>query len=188
MAAARELRYNSRSAVYGDLAYDLDREVRERALRHAGEAPRHQTAVEAVPKAKPRVRSLSKAQVRQRQKVSVLSVLGVGAAIGLAVMVLMGYIQLTIISDEVVSLQNQLEELQTENVTLTAQHEQMFDLATVKEVAEAAGMSKRSSQIYYIDLSEGDSAVVYQQEESNLLSRLLTSLNHGIYAVVEYFE
>ena len=179
MAAARELRYNSRSAVYGDLAYDLDREVRERALRHAGEAPRHQTAVEAVPKA----------QVRQRQKVSVLSVLGVGAAIGLAVMVLMGYIQLTIISDEVVSLQNQLEELQTENVTLTAQHEQMFDLATVKEVAEAAGMSKpSSSQIYYIDLSEGDSAVVYQQEESNLLSRLLTSLNHGIYAVVEYFE
>lgn len=189
LAAARELRYNSRSAVYGDLAYDLDREVRERALRHAGEAPRHQTAVEAVPKAKPRVRSLSKAQVRQRQKVSVLSVLGVGAAIGLAVMVLMGYIQLTIISDEVVSLQNQLEELQTENVTLTAQHEQMFDLATVKEVAEAAGMSKpSSSQIYYIDLSEGDSAVVYQQEESNLLSRLLTSLNHGIYAVVEYFE
>lgn len=189
MAAARELRYNSRSAVYGDLAYDLDREVRERALRHAGEALRHQTAVEAVPKAKPRVRSLSKAQVRQRQKVSVLSVLGVGAAIGLAVMVLMGYIQLTIISDEVVSLQNQLEELQTENVTLTAQHEQMFDLATVKEVAEAAGMSKpSSSQIYYIDLSEGDSAVVYQQEESNLLSRLLTSLNHGIYAVVEYFE
>ena len=189
LAAARELRYNSRSAVYGDLAYDLDREVRERALRHAGEAPRHQTAVEAVPKAKPRVRSLSKAQVRQRQKVSVLSVLGVGAANGLAVMVLMGYIQLPIISDEVVSLQNQLEELQTENVTLTAQHEQMFDLATVKEVAEAAGMSKpSSSQIYYIDLSEGDSAVVYQQEESNLLSRLLTSLNHGIYAVVEYFE
>ena len=189
LAVARELRYNSRRAVYGDLAYDLDREVRERALRHAGEAPRHQTAVEAVPKAKPRVRSLSKAQVRQRQKVSVLSVLGVGAAIGLAVMVLMGYIQLTIISDEVVSLQNQLEELQTENVTLTAQHEQMFDLATVKEVAEAAGMSKpSSSQIYYIDLSEGDSAVVYQQEESNLLSRLLTSLNHGIYAVVEYFE
>ena len=145
MAAARELRYNSRSAVYGDLAYDLDREVRERALRHAGEAPRHQTAVEAVPKAKPRVRSLSKAQVRQRQKVSVLSVLGVGAAIGLAVMVLMGYIQLTIISDEVVSLQNQLEELQTENVTLTAQHEQMFDLATVKEVAEAVGYTNPNS-------------------------------------------
>lgn len=191
MAAARELRYHSRGAVYGDLAYDLDREVREHALRHAGEAPRRQTAETetATPKARPRVRSLSKAQVRQRQKVSILSVLGVGAAIGLAVLLMMGYIQLTAISDEVVSLQDQLAELETENVALTAQHEQMFDLATVKEVAEAAGMSKpSSSQIYYIDLSEGDSAVVYQQEETNLLSRLLTSLNHGIYAVVEYFE
>lgn len=191
MAAARELRYHSRGAVYGDLAYDLDREVREHALRHAGEAPRRQTAETetAAHKARPRVRSLSKAQVRQRQKVSILSVLGVGAAIGLAVLLMMGYIQLTAISDEVVSLQDQLAELETENVALTAQHEQMFDLATVKEVAEAAGMSKpSSSQIYYIDLSEGDSAVVYQQEETNLLSRLLTSLNHGIYAVVEYFE
>ena len=189
LAAARELRYNSRRAVYGDLAYDLDREVRERALRHAGEAPRHQTAVEAVPKAKPRVRSLSKAQVRQRQKVSVLSVLGVGAAIGLAVMVLMGYIQLTIISDEVVSLQNQLEELQTENVTLTAQHEQMFDMATVKEVAAAAGMAKpTSSQITYLDLDSEDSAVVYRTETPSVFSRILSSLHHGVYAVVEYFD
>ena len=190
MAAVRELRYNSRGAVYGDLAYDLDREVREHALRHAGEAPRRQPAAEQpAPRTKPRVRSLSKAQARRRQKVSVLSVLGVGAAIGLAVMVMLGYIQLTAISDEVVSLQNRLAELETENVTLTAQHEQMFDPSTVKEVAEAAGMSKpSSSRIYYIDLSEGDSAVVYQREEHNLLSRLLTSLNHGIYAVVEYFE
>ena len=30
MAAARELRYTSRSAVYGDLAYDLDRAALER--------------------------------------------------------------------------------------------------------------------------------------------------------------
>ena len=45
-----------------------------------------------------------------------------------------------------------------------------------------------SSQIYYVDLSDGDSAVGYQQEEPGILSRLLTSLNHGIYAVVEYFD
>ena len=134
-------------------------------------------------------KGLTMEQVRQRQKVSVLSVLGVGAAIGLAVLVLMGYIQLTAISSQVVDLQEELEALETENVSLTAQHEQMFDLATVKEVAEAAGMSQpSSSQIYYIDLSRGDSAVVYQQEETNVLSRLLTSLNHGIYAVVEYFD
>ena len=105
------------------------------------------------------------------------------------VMLLLSYVQLTTLAADTVALKSELTVLQAENVSLTAQHEQMFDLATVKEVAEAAGMSKpSSSQIYYIDLSEGDSAVVYQQEESNLLSRLLTSLNHGIYAVVEYFE
>ena len=74
-------------------------------------------------------------------------------------------------------------------MALTARHEQMFDLSAVKEAAEAAGMSKPSgSQIYYIDLSRGDSAVVYQQKETSVLSRLLTSLNHGFYAVVEYFD
>ena len=50
-------------------------------------------------------------------------------------------------------------------------------------------MSKPSgSQIYYIDLNDGDSAVVYQQKEPDVLSRLLASLHHGVYAVVEYFE
>ena len=74
-------------------------------------------------------------------------------------------------------------------MALTTQHEQLFDLDAVKETAEAAGMSKpSSSQIYYVDLSDGDSVVVYQQEEPGILSRLLTSLNHGIYAVVEYFD
>jgi hypothetical protein len=50
-------------------------------------------------------------------------------------------------------------------------------------------MAKPSaSQVYYIDLSSGDSAVVYQTEDPSVLSRLLTSLNHGVYAVVEYFD
>ena len=166
--------------VYGNLAYDLDTLASQRQLEEAARPER-----QSQPQQAPRHRTAA----RPRQRVSPLALCAVGALAAMAVVLVMGYIQLTIISDVVVSLQNQLEELQTENVTLTAQHEQMFDLATVKEVAEAAGMSKpSSSQIYYIDLSEGDSAVVYQQEESNLLSRLLTSLNHGIYAVVEYFE
>ena len=186
-SAARELRYHSRNAVYGDLAYNLDLEVRERALRHAGETPRHQTAAQAAEK--PQVRRIAQTRVRQRQHLSLLSVVGFGAVATLAVLVLMSYIQLTALSADMVSLQSQLSQLKTENVSLTAQHEEMFDLDTVKEAAEAAGMSKPSnSQIYYVDLSDGDSAVVYQQEEPGVLSRLLTSLNHGIYAVVEYFD
>ena len=184
-SAAREYRYAHREfSTNGSLARDLDWAVRERELEHAGEVPRHERT-----QAAPKVYHKEQVLVRERQALPVLSVLGVTAVAVAAVMLLLSYVQLTTLAADTVALKSELTVLQAENVSLTAQHEQMFDLATVKEVAEAAGMSKpSSSQIYYIDLSEGDSAVVYQQEESNLLSRLLTSLNHGIYAVVEYFE
>lgn len=184
-SAAREQPYKSRYAVNGSLAYDLDWEVRERELRHAGEAPRRREAV----KEQPKTREAAQPLVRQRQHVSPLSVAGVGAVIGLAVLVLMSYIQLTMLSADTVSLKKELATLETEHVTLTAQYEQMFDLTTVKETAEAAGMGKPSaSQVCYIDLSEGDSAVVYQQQDPSALSRLAASLDHSIYAVVEYFD
>lgn len=184
-SAARDLRYQSRYPVNGSLAYDLDFEVRERELRHAGEAPRRRETV----KEQPKVRTEAQVQVRERQKVSLLTVAGFAAVVVLAVMVLMSYIQLMELSAGTVELKQQLATLETENVTLTAQYEQMFDRATVKEAAEAAGMTKPSaSQVYYIDLSNGDNAVVYQKEEPSVLSRLLTSLNHGVYAVVEYFD
>ena len=184
-SAAREYRYAHREfSTNGSLARDLDWAVRERELEHAGEVPRHERT-----QAAPKVYHKEQVLVRERHAIPVLSVLGVTAVAVAAVMLLLSYVQLTTLAADTVALKSELTVLQAENVSLTAQHEQMFDLATVKEVAEAAGMSKpSSSQIYYIDLSEGDSAVVYQQEESNLLSRLLTSLNHGIYAVVEYFE
>jgi len=182
-ATTRELRYHRGGAVVGDLAFDLDREVREHELNHAGEAPARREA------AAPRVRSISHVQVRERQHVSFVAVAGFFAVAALAVLVLMSYVQLTQISSSVVDLQSQLTALETENVTLTAQYEKMYDLSTVKEAAEAAGMTKpSSSQVYYVDLSKGDSAVVYQQKDPNVLNRLLTSLHHGVYTVVEYFE
>lgn len=186
-SAARELRYGG-GAVYGDLAYDLGWEELEHNLRHAGELPRQQEAAE-VRAEQPKVRRAEKVQVRQKQKLSLFAVLGFGAVAVMAVMLLFHYIQLTQLSTEVVSLKRELAVLETEHVTLTTQYERMYDLETVKAAAEAAGMSKpSSSQIFYIDLSDGDSAVVYQTEEPDILSRLLTSLNHGVYAVVEYFN
>ena len=133
-SAAKDLRYNHRNAVYGSLAYDLDRELRERELGHAGEAPlQREVALE-----RPKVRSVSKVQVRQRQHLSAFSVVGFAAVAALAVLVLMSYIQLTALSSQTVALKKQLSALETENVTLTAQYERMFDRNTVKEAAEAA--------------------------------------------------
>ena len=184
-STAKELYYNSRNAVNGSLAYDLEWDLRQRELSHAGELPRHRETVQEKPKVQEKV----KVQVRERQRVSVLAVAGFAVFLGMMILMLMSYVQLTMISSETVELQSQLSELKTENVRLTAKYEQIFDMAAVKEAAEAAGMSKpSSSQICYIDLSDGDSAVVYQKEDPSVMSQLLTSMNHGIYAVVEYFE
>ena len=97
-SAAKDLRYNHRNAVYGSLAYDLDRELRERELGHAGEAPlQREVALE-----RPKVRSVSKVQTRERQHLSAFSVVGFTAVAALAVLVLMSYIQLTALSAETV--------------------------------------------------------------------------------------
>lgn len=181
-ATARDLRYRQTGhAVNGSLAYDLDWAVRERELRHAGEAPRVRENVreEAVP----RVR------VRERQRVSPVAVAGFAAVIVMAVALLMSYIQLTAVAADTVALKKELAALETEHRTLTAEYEQMFDLTTVREAAEAAGMSKPSaSQICYLDLTGGDSAVVYHKEKTTVLSHVLTSMNQGVHAVVEYFN
>ena len=104
-------------------------------------------------------------------------------------MVIEGKIQLTAVAADTVALKEELAVLETENKTLKAEYEQMFDLATVREAAEAAGMSKPSaSQICYLDLTGGDSAVVYRKEESSVLTHVLTSMNQGVHAVVEYFN
>ena len=179
-SAAREYRYAHREfSTNGSLARDLDWAVRERELEHAGEVPRHERT-----QAAPKVYHKEQVLVRERQAIPVLSVLGVTAVAVAAVMLLLSYVQLTTLA-----LKSELTVLQAENVSLTAQHEQMFDMATVKEVAAAAGMAKpTSSQITYLDLDSEDSAVVYRTETPSVFSRILSSLHHGVYAVVEYFD
>lgn len=136
-----------------------------------------------------RIRAIPRVELRQRQHVSAFSVFGSILVMGMAVLVLVGHIQLTVLSSDTVALKEELEELESQNVILTAQYERMFDLTTVREAAEAAGMSKpSSSQICYLDISGGDSAVVYQKEEDSVFDRVLAALNHGVYSVVEYFQ
>ena len=180
-SAARDLRY--RQSVDGSLARELDWAVRDRELRHAGEAPRRRE------RETERIRAIPRVELRQRQHVSLFSVFGSILVMGMAVLVLVGHIQLTVLSSDTVALKEELEELESQNVILTAQYERMFDLTTVREAAEAAGMSKpSSSQICYLDISGGDSAVVYQKEEDSVFDRVLAALNHGVYSVVEYFQ
>lgn len=188
-SATRELQYRNRYQVNGSSAYELDWEDRQRELDHAGEARRYREEQRRQEQAVKKVRSTTRVQVREAQHVSAFTILGVTAVLLMSLMLLGSYINLTMISSETVKLQRQMSELETENVALTAQYQQMFDLTTVKEVARAAGMDKPSAtQVCYIDLSGGDSAVVYRQEEPGVLSRVLVSLRQGIDTVLEYFQ
>ena len=120
---------------------------------------------------------------------SVLSVLGVGAAIGLAVMVLMGYIQLTAVTGSISDLQEQVSQLEDQRVSLVMDYERTFDMAKIKEAAEAAGMKKPTAgQVEYVELGGGSKAEVYQAESDSLLSQLTHSVKSGIGALVEYFR
>ena len=139
-ATARELHYRN-GYVDGSLAHELDWTFREGELRHAGELPKQQEAPRKKEKAK--VVVTPKIQVRERQHVSAFSFLGIAAVLCMAVLVVMSYVQITVLSSDTVALKKQLTSLETEQVRLTAQYEQMFDLATVQEAAVEAPKAEK---------------------------------------------
>ena len=169
--------------VEGNLAYDFGYEEKRarRTEYRAEERPR--TAQRQEPRVRTTVRT------RPRQRVSPAALAGFAALAALVLMLVMSYARLTAISSDVVSMKSELTALQDEHVTLLTRYEQTFDLSAIKEAAEETGMAKPSaSQIFYVDLSEPDSVVVYQQDGGNILSRVFTSLGHGMCSVVEYFK
>ena len=149
-------------------------EVRRRDLERAGESEEERAQ-------KRKTAAQRRVAAREKRRAALAAVL--------AVMVLMGHIELTRLSSETVSLKNQLSTLQTEHTSLAARYERTFDLASVKEAAQAAGMSKPgSSQISYLNLSEGDRAVVYPREESGMFNHILLSAKGGFEALKEFFD
>ena len=127
--------------TYGDLAYDLDAMSRESALRHAGEAARREAVAcsqgAAVSRQLPGQAAphLSLVSCWAFWRWRPLAVLTAAAS----------YVQLTVISADVVTLQSELSELQTENVSLTAQYEQIFDLDTI-EGGSGGGRHEQAQQ------------------------------------------
>ena len=190
MASRREQnmkyrRYSGR--VNGNLAYDPAYEERQRKLRREREYEReHERQREEFMRPPQRKVQKKAAPVRrQREKVSLGTLCGFMALAAMVALMIMCRAQLTEISAQVVSVQKEISALEDEHVALLTRYEKTFDLTTIKEAAAAAGMAKPSaSQVYYIDLSEPDSVVVYQQKSQNVLSRVLTSLGNGVCAVV----
>ena len=173
-------------ATYGSLAYDLDALAREKQLDEAGKLPQKK-----VRPAQPEVHPVQRRQSAARAAVrpSPVLLLGTVLVVGMVIALMLCYVKLTGISDNVSSIKREISALEEEHVALLTAYERTFDLATVKAAAEAAGMSKPSSgQIQYIDLSGADSVEVYAAGGAAALNGF-TEKAESLWAyVLEYFR
>lgn len=173
-------------ATYGSLAYDLDALAREKQLDEAGKLPQKK-ARPAQPEVQPVQRRQTAARAAARP--SPVLALGTVLVVGMVIALMLCYVKLTGISDNVSSIKREISALEEEHVALLTEYERTFDLATVKAAAEAAGMSKPSSgQIQYIDLSGADTVEVYAAGGAAALNGF-TEKAESLWAyVLEYFR
>lgn len=108
-----------------------------------------------------------KVEVRPAGKVSLFAVAGFATVAVLAVLILMSYVQLATISSEVVSLSNDLTSLQSEEAVLRTKYELAYDVGSIESAVTADGSMSRPQmgQMVYVDMTEPDSVVVYEQEQ-----------------------
>ena len=126
-------------------------------------SPRRQEEQRSVPKRPPKHRAVERprVEVRQAGHVAPFGVVGFLAVGVFAVLLLLSYLQLHMVSDSVVSLRNQLGELQAQNASLSAQYEQVFDMEHLEAAVGATMIRPTADQITYIDMSQPDSVVLH---------------------------
>ena len=129
-----------------------------------------------------------KVQVRQAGAVAPFAVIGFLAVALFAAMLVTSYAQLTVANDEMVALRRELSGLKSENATLTAQYEKVFDLATIQEAVGDAMVRPTGEQVVYIDLSEPDTVTVYQSTALSPLRSLLGGVGGLFDGIIEYFR
>ena len=144
------------------------------------------------PRQRPQVRKRAlvrtQAQVRQAGQVAPFAVVGFLAVAVFAVMLIMSYAQLAVANDQMVSLRSQLSDLQTENATLTAQYEKVFDMDKLQAAVGSEMVRPTNDQVVYIDLSEPDSVTVYGEERSDGILGALKGAGQVLGSIVEYFR
>lgn len=154
-----KMRYES----YGNVAYAPSVEG------GAVAAPRQQ---ESIPLPRRRVqertqtRPLTRTQVKVREGgvVAPFGVIGFLVAGIFAALLVMTMAQQTVLSAQVVSLQTEYSAAQVTNASLSAQYEQIFDIASVEAAVAGTMVRPSSEQVVYIDLSQPDEVTLYGDE------------------------
>lgn len=160
----------------GQEALQPDPRVSPRPRRRTMARPKRQAA------ARPRVR------VREAGTVSPFAVCGFAVAAVMAVLILVGYAHLMALSNEVVSLQSQMEELEGEETVLRTRYDLAYDLNAIEAAVTADGSMRHPlpSQMVYVDLTAPDSVVRYYPEEESE-GGFMDSVHEIIQKAVAYF-
>ena len=181
LARKRTTMYDS----YGNVAY---------APQYAGgtvRVPQEEEIYRPRPSVRPRERAIARPQVEVRPagRVAPFAVVGFLAVAICAALMVFSYVQLAVLTDQTAAAQEELTALQTEHTTLTAEYESAFDQASL-EAAVGSYMSRpESDQYIYIDLSEEDAVVVYDQEPLwSCAAGLIEGVAEVVGNVVEYFR
>ena len=181
-AARRKSRYDHPRGTYGNLAYA---QPAARPLERGGSE-----VLRPQPKVRPRERALTRPKVRVREagQISIFAVVGFLAVGVFAVLLMLSTVQLTMVSDEVVSLRSELSSLQSEEAKLMAEYELTFDPSAIEErvLSDGSMVKPTADQIYTLDLSESDSVVYYDQESTG--GSLLDTVRDMIDGALSYFR
>jgi len=157
-------------------------------------APRREEELRRAPAPYPRRRQQvrkqerAKVQVRQAGAVAPFAVVGFLAVAIFAAMLVTSFAQLTVANDKMVALRSELSELKSENATLTAQYEKVFDLASIQEAVGDTMVRPANDQVVYIDLSEPDTVTVYKEGGPSPLRSLLDQVGGMFSGILEYFR
>jgi len=161
----------------GKIGFDLSRfdnseSVRELRTKEAG----------AVTKRKPRA--------KHKVHLSFLTGLCCVGAAAIAALMLMSYLNLTIINDEIAQLQNEYLELQNKNVLLQTEYESRYDLNEIEDYAvNTLGMIKlERSQVEYVEIANPDSIRAISPEDNDATSYITANFVKSFNAVLDFIQ
>ena len=182
-ASAKNAKYNA-GAVYGSLAYDYGKAgtYREKMDRPV----ERQVIIPAPPRIKEQ--AAAAAQVKTKQSIAPLAILGYACAAILVVFSLMAKIQLTEVTNTSAQLETQLTDLNVAQNRLLINYEKAFNLTEIEEYATTQlGMQRpREEQVFYLENTVPDKAVIISNNDSKdgFGDRVFDALS----SIAEYFK
>lgn len=181
--------------IFGNLAYDLNTLTWDpfdgNAVRQPQEQPQERPR---EPLRRPERYENTQRESRRRPAVRPQPygspiVVGVAVLIIMTIVLVLGYLRLTKASHEVTARQTLLQQVQEDNAALGVEYEKAFDQSAVKAAAQAAGMTKPTTdQIEYIELGGANMAEICRPESTGPLAQAWNWVRNGVDAVVEYFR